>query len=1362
MKKYLLLISCFFFCFLNPIASIPLQAQLVDCDDLLFPILPGCTDPCSSNYDALALCDDGSCLDTADCDCPQVIAPYNNTVLEFCGGDILSFPNLVADGVVNSLANSTVGWFPTNGGALPGTLMANLTCNPVEWEYNVVISCFPALGLPQTINAGSVRVIVYPDPITYEYSIIPAIPCVPFFTPSASPSIIAGYCLDVVETETPPVDGCVDIGDPVADGNVTYTITSPNPTWPCAVNEVEVVNYPACEECPCCPTTAGDFGVLTDICSTDDLIALVPNALEVVLSLITDPCQLAAATVYMDPDPLDPANLPELAPGDCGPTDFDYNIIVGCAFDPSVALVAGTFRITLYDLNPDNYTFDVVQGVCGQVPTLVETGPCSIQQQLGVVLDLPVDGCPEDGDPVQDGLFTWAPDFPGYCIIENELNLPPPISIPIPFCNTCPSDCPTTAGDFGVISDICSVWDLYDLIPNAVEVLGSIITNPNAVPNTTLSIVPDPFDPANWPVLPPGDCGPTEFEYVLTIGCTLDPTVALPAGSIKVTMYDLDPSSYGFDVVQGGCGQIPTIVPSGPCALGSQVGVVLTPPVDGCPANGDPVQDGEFQFDLEFPFSCTIQDQLPPSFTIPIPYCNTCGTSTPCTSISPSVTTVGSICAQSNNLLTLSSLVQGTAGGYWTYNGNTVTQIDVSTPGAYTFTYNVDPPASDPSACVSVSSTQTIVVYEAPNAGADNFIQVCNDSNEGDTTYDLDALISGDADLLGLWSAVGAAPSLSILNEFNGDGLTAGTYQYQYTVGNAGSAVGLSNPCPNDVALMTITVMDCNGTCTSLNATTTSASSFCEDPGATLNLMSLVAGDTNGTWSSSTGTITGTTLDISTAGTYTVTYTVNPPTSDPGVCNPAISSEVITVSPTPDAAFNPTLNTTYCTDNDDIILTPTTSGGTFAGDAVFGSTFVPRVVSTLGTPFDISYTLTQNGCTSVATQTVTVYEPPNPNFTFLANTYWDTDAPVTLNPETTGGTFTGNCLNANVFDPGLASTGTPCTINYEIANTACANISSQTVLVYPCIAPSGLGLSSVGSDSIALSWYAVDNANDYVVRYRQLETSTWQMVTVSSNMPTINGLNACTDYEIQVATQCGLNTSNFSTTAVIATSCGVTAELRVFLEGAYIPSLGTMSTFLNSNGYLPTNQPYNTAPWMYGGGENVANVNSFPMDAVDWVLVEARTPNSNILADSKAALLLADGTVTDANNAASLKVRFDNLAAGLYYIIVRHRNHLGVMSSALVNLPSNGTVYDFTTDATQCYGPNQTIEMGDGAYALYTGDMNANGVITYTDFNVYTNDLPALNGYYLGDINLDGSVTIADFNAYQPNASVIGINIIRY
>ena len=115
---------------------------------------------------------------------------------------------------------------------------------------------------------------------------------------------------------------------------------------------------------------------------------------------------------------------------------------------------------------------------------------------------------------------------------------------------------------------------------------------------------------------------------------------------------------------------------------------------------------------------------------------------------------------------------------------------------------------------------------------------------------------------------------------------------------------------------------------------------------------------------------------------------------------------------------------------------------------------------------------------------------------------------------------------------------------------------------------------------------------------------------------------------------------------------------KLFLEGPYSRDNDIMITALNDR--IPKKSPYTESP---------ASVNFIPPIVVDWILIELRDKNdSSVIRGSKSAFLTFDSKVVDLDGESP--VRF-SLPKDSYYIVVKHRNHLTVMSSEPVYLSPN-------------------------------------------------------------------------------------------
>jgi hypothetical protein len=220
------------------------------------------------------------------------------------------------------------------------------------------------------------------------------------------------------------------------------------------------------------------------------------------------------------------------------------------------------------------------------------------------------------------------------------------------------------------------------------------------------------------------------------------------------------------------------------------------------------------------------------------------------------------------------------------------------------------------------------------------------------------------------------------------------------------------------------------------------------------------------------------------------------------------------------------------------------------------------------------------------------------------------------------------------------------------------------------------------------------------------------------------------------------------TGGVFGTVTPCVVDIKVLLQGPASPATGTMSTALNTGSLLPLHQPYDTPPWNYAGTESVTAVPANTI--VDWVLIELRSTPAGAAVARRAAFVHSNGHVTDIDGART--VSFAGLAAGNYHVIVRHRNHLSVMTSAAVAVSSATALYDFTTDQGQAYGtePMTGLNAGLAPFALWAGDANADGQLVYTGTSndpgaimsrIGGTDITAVHaGYCIEDTSMDGVV----------------------
>jgi hypothetical protein len=219
--------------------------------------------------------------------------------------------------------------------------------------------------------------------------------------------------------------------------------------------------------------------------------------------------------------------------------------------------------------------------------------------------------------------------------------------------------------------------------------------------------------------------------------------------------------------------------------------------------------------------------------------------------------------------------------------------------------------------------------------------------------------------------------------------------------------------------------------------------------------------------------------------------------------------------------------------------------------------------------------------------------------------------------------------------------------------------------------------------------------------------------------------------------------------------CGV-VNVRALLQGPYMAA-GIMNNSLNAEDLIPLSQPYNGSPWNYNGSESVSSIPND--DVVDWVLVEIRETTgdaSTATADKtvarQAALLLNNGNIVGLDGASSLHFTISTVANS--YVVVKHRNHLPIMSSNPLLMIDGFYPYDFTTGQDKAYGFNAMKNFGDGYFGLVGGDADGNGTVQNPDFVIWRINSGFSSTYNPADFDLNGTVQAPDFVIWRINSGL--------
>lgn len=445
------------------------------------------------------------------------------------------------------------------------------------------------------------------------------------------------------------------------------------------------------------------------------------------------------------------------------------------------------------------------------------------------------------------------------------------------------------------------------------------------------------------------------------------------------------------------------------------------------------------------------------------------------------------------------------SGGTW--SGNGVSSSGVFTPtsalvGNQTLTYTVN------SGGCSGSGTVVVTVRAIPAISAGSSVNTCSNAAPFNLT--------GNSPTGGVWSGNG----VSSAGLFTPSPSLVGTHTLTYTV--------TSNGCSNSA----------NRTVTVQNAITVSAGSnqtVCSN-GAALTLTGSPSGGTwSGTGVSATGVFTPSSALI---GNRTLTYTVG------GTCGGS-SNVQITVNAAP--TVNAGIDQQFCSTDDPYLISQgSPTGGTWSGNGVSGTTFSPSTVSTGS--HTLTYTVTQNGCTSSSTVDFTVNATPNPTLS-PAQEVCAGSGNLTLSAVPSGGVWSGPGVSpTGIFQPNSSLIGTQ-TLSYQVVQNGCAGTASTTVTVL------ALPVADAGIDQSATS------ASGNIQLNGSPAGGTWTGTGVSSSglfSPSVAGLGSFTlTYTV---TQNGCSHSDqLIFTVVPATAVNAGSNQSICESAAPITLTGTPS-----------------------------------------------------------------------------------------------------------------------------------------------------------------------------------------------------------
>ena len=345
---------------------------------------------------------------------------------------------------------------------------------------------------------------------------------------------------------------------------------------------------------------------------------------------------------------------------------------------------------------------------------------------------------------------------------------------------------------------------------------------------------------------------------------------------------------------------------------------------------------------------------------------------------------------------------------------------------------------------------------------------------------------------------------------------------------------------------------------------------------------------------------------------------------------------------------------------------------------------------------------------------------------------------VTLGTVGNGLTVDFYDLNGNLLHSNNGSTATitgsfnnPTTrwITIKVRNTAATYLGQKCTVNVAYVAPSVLNAASSPSATTVSIWNSNGGSNDWA------DCHNWE----EGKVPTCTG-TVIIPHKVKYMPKV-----DACFTGTLINRAGLTLKAKAFLQGAYNGTL--MTDALRSLPSFPTTTPY-------GGTETIdPSVLTVSTDdaIVDWIKVELRdkTTSSNIL-QTRSALLQKDGDIVGTDGVSPLF--FNDVAADNYYVAIKHRNHLGVMTNASQVLNEVPLTLDFSSVAT--FGTNAQTSVS-GKLCLWSGDVNTDNIINAVDRSETWN-IRNQTGYKLQDCNLNGTVDATDRSITWNNRNTTG------
>jgi len=450
-----------------------------------------------------------------------------------------------------------------------------------------------------------------------------------------------------------------------------------------------------------------------------------------------------------------------------------------------------------------------------------------------------------------------------------------------------------------------------------------------------------------------------------------------------------------------------------------------------------------------------------------------------------------------------------------------------------------------------------------------------------------------------------------------------------------------------------------------------------------------------------------------------------------------------------------------------------------AGDAI--SCEITTAYSCYSVTNIISNTITINSVTPIVTPVVTIggiNEGTICNFTTTTFT-----ANVThggANP-----TYQWKINNTNVGsdNPQFSTTNLAVgdVISCEVTtDLECVSVQTVTsnALTITTISPGAPSIPGNISGPVLVSQgasetYAIDHVAGATSYEWRLANNGWTQTT-QTNEVTIPSIMEPGTLYVSAVNECGSSLEKSLYIRISPTS-EFTLAIKVFLQGAALnPNSGEESLMrddLRVAGFIPKMSPYADMIFHEPTVLNITGEDAI----VDWVWVELRHAINNSVQYARSALVQRDGDIVDIDGTSALNFSTDE---NTYYITIKHRNHLSIMSNVAFTFTSGINNIDFTNSASQItYGGNAQARFGmpNGKVGMWAGNVDGDTGVQYSGTNP---DVPGIlskvlnapgnflnfptyvvSGYNTDDINMDGNT---QYSGTNPDTPLILQNVLAH